>query len=230
MSAKVMGQVWEVALPANEQIILLSLADHADHEGHNIFPSDNLTAWKCGYSRRTVIRLKQKLIERGVLVEDVKRFGGTTIYSINIDAAPKKKPRKNRGVCQSVTCDIQVSHKPSKRECTSTNTENSGTLSRETEIQKSSAERIAQIAEQVYRLYPKKVARPKALVSIIKQIRAFGSEKLLKATALFAEAWASKRDLQYCPHPTTWFNQERFNDDPSTWQPKRSPSAARGCL
>jgi hypothetical protein len=24
-------------------------------------------------------------------------------------------------------------------------------------------------------------------------------------------------DHQYLPNPSTWFNQERYNDDPSTW-------------
>ena len=64
MSALVMGQVWNLDLPQNEQSVLLALADHADHNGGNVFPSNGLVAWKIGVSEDTVRRAKKKLEER----------------------------------------------------------------------------------------------------------------------------------------------------------------------
>jgi hypothetical protein len=32
MSGKIMGQVWDLALPHAELFVLLAMADHADHE------------------------------------------------------------------------------------------------------------------------------------------------------------------------------------------------------
>lgn len=75
-------------------------------------------------------------------------------------------------------------------------------------------------AEQIYELYPHKVGKPKALKAIARQVKKFGFELVKSATARFADAWKDQADLTFCPHPSTWFNQERFNDAPETWAPK----------
>lgn len=68
----------------------------------------------------------------------------------------------------------------------------------------------------IYEAYPLKVARPKALDAIVKAFgRGITSSELLAKTKAFA--LLRKGSLEYCPHPTTWFNQERYNDDPATW-------------
>jgi hypothetical protein len=36
MSAKQTGLVWELDLPHNEAWVLMAMADHADHDGHNV--------------------------------------------------------------------------------------------------------------------------------------------------------------------------------------------------
>lgn len=72
-------------------------------------------------------------------------------------------------------------------------------------------------AEEIYSLYPRKVGKPAAIRSIAKAIMKHGSETVKAATANFAKAWGPGDDLNFCPHPSTWFNQERYNDDPSTW-------------
>jgi hypothetical protein len=74
--------------------------------------------------------------------------------------------------------------------------------------------------ETIYNVYPRKVGKPAALKSIQKAIDSFGFERLLEATEGFFECWrsATKEELQFCPHPSTWFNQERYADDPATWR------------
>ena len=71
-------------------------------------------------------------------------------------------------------------------------------------------------AEDIYQAYPLKVGKPMALRSISKAMQKMPPETLLKLT----KAYAARRggDLSFTPHPATWFNQERFNDDPSTWE------------
>ena len=73
--------------------------------------------------------------------------------------------------------------------------------------------------EGVYAEYPRKVGKPAALRSIQKAIDGFGGDKVLQATKRFAAKWKTVpvSEMAFCPHPATWFNQERFNDDPSTW-------------
>ena len=74
-------------------------------------------------------------------------------------------------------------------------------------------------ALQIYEAYPKKVGKPKALWEIKKQLQRIEFSFLLAATKGFAEAWKNETDLTFCPYPSTWFHQERFNDSPETWKP-----------
>ena len=69
---------------------------------------------------------------------------------------------------------------------------------------------------EIYEAYPKKVGKPAALKAIAKAITKIKPEDLLSKTRAFAAAKIGS-DPQFIPHPATWFNQERFNDDPTTW-------------
>lgn len=66
--------------------------------------------------------------------------------------------------------------------------------------------------EIIYSLYPRKVGKPVALRSIRKAILKFGYEHLRWRVEEFA-AITKDKDMQFIPYPSTFFNQERFNDD-----------------
>lgn len=70
--------------------------------------------------------------------------------------------------------------------------------------------------EAIYEAYPLKKARPDALNAIRRAITKISPEQLWERTKAYAKA--RNGDLSYVPNPSTWFNQERFNDDPSTWK------------
>lgn len=69
--------------------------------------------------------------------------------------------------------------------------------------------------EQIYAEYPLKVGRPDALRAIRRALKAHPFPFLMERTQAYAKF--RNGDKAFMPHPATWFNQERFNDDPSTW-------------
>lgn len=76
-------------------------------------------------------------------------------------------------------------------------------------------------AERIYELYPRKVARPVALKAIVKALNRLPFDLLSERVKLFASyvaRWPAADKPQSIPHPTTFFNQERFNDQPETWE------------
>ena len=79
MSGKVSGWVWDLDLPQNEKFVLLAYADHADHEGNNVFPSVKLVCEKTGYSRRSIQGLTKRLVDRGLLIPTGGQQGGRGI-------------------------------------------------------------------------------------------------------------------------------------------------------
>lgn len=84
---------------------------------------------------------------------------------------------------------------------------------------------MLQASEAIYAEYPRKVGKPVALKAILKALESIDAPRLLSLTKQFCAA-ARGREQQFIPHPATWFNQQRFNDDPSTWS-SASPSLGR---
>lgn len=80
-------------------------------------------------------------------------------------------------------------------------------------------------AETIYQEYPHKVGKPVALKSIEKAIIRIHANRAPDSPCAFstllaktkAYAAAVKGTETIIPHPSTWFNQERYNDHPSTW-------------
>lgn len=66
--------------------------------------------------------------------------------------------------------------------------------------------------EQFWAIYPRRIGKGSARTAFAK-----AAAKVIPETILqIAEQYAGKSDLpdlQFIPHPTTWLNQERWNDD-----------------
>lgn len=74
----------------------------------------------------------------------------------------------------------------------------------------------------IYEAYPLKVGKPKALAAIKAALKTIEAPRLLELTRAFSRA--RPPGTPFTPHPATWFGQQRFNDDPSTWQPGGAPA------
>lgn len=95
MSAKHMGQVFDLALSHSQAWVLLAMADHADHLGERIWPSVALLAWKTGYCERQVQTILGQLRALGVIEFVQKatgRPGQTNHYRLTLERGPLKPP------------------------------------------------------------------------------------------------------------------------------------------
>jgi len=83
-----------------------------------------------------------------------------------------------------------------------------------------SAQPDLNLAESIYAAYPRKVAKPAALRAITSALKTTSAADLLAKTTAYAEAVASwpDADAKFVPHPATWYNQQRYLDDPSEWR------------
>ena len=71
----------------------------------------------------------------------------------------------------------------------------------------------AENAETIYKLYPRKVGKPGALKAIKAALRKESAEFLALQTKKFAASPYVATKPEFIPHPATWFNQERYNDE-----------------
>lgn len=104
MSVKMMALVWDSQLPREERYVLLAYADHADHDGNNIWPSVETMAKKTGYSERSIQIITKSLVEvRKILVDAGTGMKGTNKWRIHVinlkkfrpeESSPRRKQRK----------------------------------------------------------------------------------------------------------------------------------------
>ncbi len=100
MSAKLMGLVFELAIPLKPKMVLLKYADHADPDGCNAWPSVRTVSRGCSIPERTTARIIRTLKTLTVLQPDNRGFGGRKerpkgqSYRIDLDMASKIGPEQ----------------------------------------------------------------------------------------------------------------------------------------
>ncbi len=99
MSVKAMSLVWDFPCPMtvngvefkpSHKFCLLAYADHADHNGKNIFPAVGTVAKKTGLDERTVQRLTADMSDMCLLLDDGKGPRGTNRWSLPYSAGGDK--------------------------------------------------------------------------------------------------------------------------------------------
>lgn len=88
------------------------------------------------------------------------------------------------------------------------------------------------IAEAIYALYPKKVGHGAAIKAILKALKISGLTELemqgrVRSYAEAVKLWP-EQDKTYIPMPSTWFNQQRYMDDPAEWARKEPVGSKPG--
>lgn len=107
MSWKATGWAKDIhGISRSEKLLLLVLCDYYNEEEHAAWPSTERLAKDAEMSRRHVIRLLDRLEQRGII--EIQRAGGyhKNRYSINRDMKSTLTPDV------TVNCDIQMSHEP----------------------------------------------------------------------------------------------------------------------
>lgn len=123
MSIKLMSIVWELDLPSSEKLVLLSLADQANDDGTQCWPSVRRLVARCGQSERTVQRAIKSLQKRG-LISVEERKGTSSNYLIHPrqpDTPVKKSPPSN-----TTKTPVTVTPKPLRTTNRKKNTKRNG--------------------------------------------------------------------------------------------------------
>lgn len=77
-------------------------------------------------------------------------------------------------------------------------------------------------SSELYSHYPRKTARGQAIVAIKRALKKESFDVLLESVKEYSSCvgkWDDD-DKKYIPHPSTWFNGERWLDDRATWRAK----------
>lgn len=206
-----MSLVWEWDLPANEKLVMLIIADHADDSGANAYPGIARIARRASLSERQVQRILSDLMRRNLIRIDFQRGGGVDVRSdrrpnrYTIIGVTPTSPRDEDGVTfEASRGDMEPVHGV---------TPMSPNPSIEPSNNKPSSNDLRSWFSQFWDAYPRKVGKREAEAVFGRLMRSKGAPTLEQTLAGVRALRAENRETQFIPYPATWLRQGRWDDE-----------------
>lgn len=226
MSVRMMSLVWEMDLPTSEKMVLLVIADHADDDGENAWPSMATIARKASVSERQAQRLVKSLASSGFLsVED--QAGGRrdmrndrrpNRYTVHLNGVTSTTPREpQRGDTEAPRGDTGDANG-----VTPTSPKPSIEPSLEPPFDIDRHRFAINYFDQFWAVYPRKAAKQAAFAAFKKACQREEPLTIIAGARRYADD--PNREDAFTAHAATWLNQGRWEDDPL---PARSGSGTR---
>jgi hypothetical protein len=210
MSLKAITWAFEQDLnPSPCKFVLVALADHADAQTAECWPAIAFIAKRCCMGERSVFRHLERLETLGKILR-INRLGRSSLYRLlidNIAEDPAKlapTPATLAGAPASLA--PRTVTKPSKESRDIPKPKLNG-------HSKPSLPKRAIDEEflEFYTDYPNKKAK-KAALKAYQKARTEASHQEIMEGLSRAKASRQWKDPQYIPHPATWLNQGRWED------------------
>ena len=96
MSIRVQSEVWQLDVENHLAFLIMAMADHADDDGGNVYPSVAYLAWKTGQSHRSTQRGLKILRDQGIAIQVDNQQRITKQYRLDFTNVPRKPPFKGR--------------------------------------------------------------------------------------------------------------------------------------
>lgn len=251
MSVRVMTQVWDADISTAEKMVLLIIADHANDDGTNAWPSVATIARKASMSERSVQRHIKSLESAGLLRVEQQAGGNAKMrndrrpnrYDLIISALHEVTTRTvesdgvtdetSRGDKQSATgCQMEhdgvtpVSPNPSIEPSIepSRNSLHHPQMLDVPSIEPST-EKDADGFDEFWAVYPRKVQKRSAALRW-KNMTQRDRTAALDGIRQHVEFWKREgREERFIPHPATWLHGRRWEDAlESDWTPDPQPN------
>jgi Helix-turn-helix domain len=192
---------------------LLVIADHANDDGTEAWPSQATIAAKCSISVRTVQRVVRTLCAHKYIYLQ-KRAGGS------VDCREDRRPNRYTINMTKLRGDTMTGrHNDADGVTLATNTgRQSRTMNhpKEPSIEPS-------LFEQFWKIYPRKVAKGAAQKAWEKAVKTAKAQDIIAGAERYAKDGA--RDPKFTAHPATWLNAQRWLDEAQ--EPEKAQVAYR---
>lgn len=164
---------------------------------------------KVGWLRKT---------DTGIVFEKWDEWNSNSAKSRLLSAQRMRKSREDKKLTAQQNCNTGATKaQPKKRRGEKSTGEKKG---------KENAGAFSPSVLEIYNLYPRKVGKKAALTMIAKAIKDLNRPDAVEYLKARVQEYAESRkgeDQKYTPYPATWFNQERYDDDPGTWRHQSGP-------
>jgi hypothetical protein len=225
-----MSAVWEADLPTTEKMVLLAIADAADDDGANAWPSVATLARKASVTPRRVQQVITALVHRGLLTVDPQAGGvrhmrhdrRPNLYAISLDGVQSISPRRVDGVKSEAPRGEIFDTDGVKPISPYPSLEPSLEPSKNTPVVAGPVAVAGSVEfAEFWAAYPRREARKAAEAAWRKARATVGADVIIAGARRYAAD--PNRDAAFTAHASTWLNQGRWDDEPL---PDRSGKAS----
>ena len=212
--------------------VWLVLQCYADWDDDTCYPSMDTLSDDMGCSRSTVKRAVADLVERGLLlVESGQQAGKPNVYTVCDEPVEKLSEQVEGSVISGPGGGSLVDHPggpPMDQGGGSPTTHKQEPCQQEPDEREPgtiSAPSLTLLTEHLpelsdrpnpfdlfYSIYPRKAGRLKAETAMVKALKRAPAEEIIAGAMRFRDD--PNREPEFTPHPATWLNQGRWDDDP----------------
>lgn len=212
-----------------QKLILLLLADRAG-DNDTCFPSLQRIADDGCLSRRCVIENVKKLAANGFLFVEkrtIEREEGSVVgnmsnvYVLNVGSYPLGHSNSKYKVVNVDNHPSEPNALPSERGALGVVNDMHPNQSIESVME---SKKNTEAFDQFWGLYPNKKGKGSARKSFDRAVRKVSIDKIIEALQSHRNSHDWMKDGgQFIPHPATWLNQERWDDEISANKPTDGP-------
>jgi hypothetical protein len=189
---------WLLDLDISDRAVRLYavLARYADSETHKAYPSRETLAERLRCSTKSVDRAAQELVESGAMTKQ-HRHNSSIVYTLRVvqgggHHSPGGSSQVSRGVDTGVELTRTTELEPPKRKLLND---------------------IDKHFDTFWSEYPRKQGKGKAREAFRTAVKSVGVDAVIAGAVRYASD-PNLPDPQFIPLPTTWLNQERWDDGP----------------
>ena len=186
------------------KIVLYWLADHHNGETGDCYPSLSRLAKCCEMDKSAVHRHIGTLTTKG-LISVKRRWRDDGGFTSNFYVLHLEDP-----MLQNEDTPISKTQHPPVAKC-EPNLGNNNLGNNEVVLVRNVDQTVRDF-ERWWKVYPRKVGKYKAAPLFAKVCNRMNFDELMDATIRFAQSMDGQ-EKRFIPHPTTWLNQERWNDE-----------------
>jgi hypothetical protein len=216
--------------PLAETAVLAALCHRTDDATHETFVGQQVIAEMIGSSPEKVLRALKALELAGVISRTRRNgpagYRTSDLIRVNVDTYLTNRllgePPTRQNAYQENRRDLpDDSSAPTWQKVTAeeiTQIDHSGDHS----VNPHTPDRF----EEFWEAWPRKVAKPKAKESWLKATRRADPSQIIAAAIAYRDN-PGRPEIRLIPHPTTWLNQDRWNDALEDHRPGISTDRAR---
>lgn len=190
----------QVGLKPATKIVLYWIADHHNEATGKCFPSHKRLAQLCEMTDRSIRTHIEFLINAGLITkhDNYRDNGSQTSNSYELHLMDTENPRKN------IPTPLENISDPPQKNLLTLNLGNNNLVNEQVNIELH--------FDRFYQMYPRKVGKGAAKKAFFLALKKSSAQKIIDAALEYNKACAGK-DKKFIPHPSTWLNQERWDDE-----------------